>query len=318
VAGYQRLVSYIYLYDKGIKVKNSGFAKIECKDNILRIKMSLKGAFNSNYEQWKVYLLAEEKNELTGVYIGEIKGKGNSAEFQMFTSSENIGGTGKNFEELKGLSVISTGNKKYATFWKDTAVSIENFRVYGDEASAVETKYLDNVVNINSEVQKNQLLEAMSVEAAEEANEKTEEYETLKEQENLGGMNEIQEKILRQENFEESSLNENWNQFLEQYRQVHPFSERDNIQCIRIELKDLKILPRAQWFLSNNSFVLHGYYNYQYLILGKIDSKFILGVPGIFCNKEKLVANLFGFNDFKAAQASDYKTGRFGYWYKYI
>lgn len=37
-----------------------------------------------------------------------------------------------------------------------------------------------------------------------------------------------------------------------------PFSEK-NITCIKIELKDLRELPRKYWYLGNNSFLLHGF-----------------------------------------------------------
>lgn len=331
---YQRLVSYIYLYDKGIKVKNSGFAKIECKDNILRIKMNLKGAFNNYYEQWQVYLLAEENNEILGIYLGEMKGKGTSAEFQMICSANNIGGTTKSFDDLKGLAVTTTGVKKYATFWKDTNITIENFRRYEDKASDKTYTSFEKKKNDSSDVYQNELLKAMSVGSKEENNsnngkvEDKQEEKTVviqvdsqkdgKQQEIIENREDLQEKNIKKEEIQEVNLNENWNKFLMQYNRIHPFTDKDEIQCIKIELKDLKILPKSQWILSSNSFVLHGYYNYQYLVLGKVNNKFILGVPGVFSNKEKLVAGIFGFNDFKPAQVSEYKTGRFGYWYKYL
>lgn len=345
---YQRLVSYIYLYDKGIKVKNSGFAKIECKDNILRIKMNLKGAFHNLYEQWKVYLLFEENREMVGIYVGDIKSKGTNAEFQMISAAEKIGGSTKSFDDLKGLAVISTNAKKYATFWKDTNITVENFRQYEGNTSSQQN---DNLIKMNS-AKDIELLKAMSISSKEEKNvedkisesvviiekqkpqvevietsvEKEEiqkesesnfEEETIEQQISRYEEN-IQEKNLQKEEIQEVNLNENWNIFLTQFKRIYPFSDKDEIQCIRIELKDLKILPKSQWILSSNSFVLHGYYNYQYLVLGKVNDQFILGIPGVYCNKEKLVAGLFGFNDFKPAQVSEHKMGRFGYWYRYL
>ncbi|MBA4689070.1 MAG: hypothetical protein H2184_18240 [Candidatus Galacturonibacter soehngenii] len=340
---YQRFVSYIYLYDRGIKVKNSGFAKIECKDNILRIKMNLKGVFNNIYEKWTVYLLVEENQEMLGIYTGDLKGKGNSAEFQVVCSAQNLNKTTKSFQDVKGLAVISSGNKKYATFWKETNITIESFREYTEEKD----KNQKRILNFRTDKkQENKYLEAMSVE--EEAKDKEE--KSAKKSEETKVSEKKLEKVLTTEvvdmvdkpevNYSQSNLtieeaqkipefepepkielevnlNENWNKLIQQYKSLNPFSDQD-IECIRIELKDLKILPKSQWGLSSNSFVLHGFYNYQYLILGRIKERFIIGVPGIYCNKEKLVAGLFGFNDFRPAQVSEYKTGRFGYWYKYL
>ncbi|MFA9378559.1 MAG: DUF6128 domain-containing protein [Lachnotalea sp.] len=330
---YQRLVSYIYLYDKGIKIKNSGFAKIECKDDILRIKMNLKGAFNMN-DQWKVYLLTEGNHEILGIYVGNLKGKGASAEFQMVGTAHNIGESTKSFDELKGLAVVSSGSKKYVTFWKDTDIGVENFSVYDKNNLQKNDTSLDKDKSKEKsrDIYQDEYLKAMSVGAKEESKHKSQSEEETQVKVNQKGV--VQEEIAIEEisntsviqdakiensiNIQEENLEDNWNVFLSQYKQINPFPDKYEIECIKIELKDLKILPKSQWILSSNSFVLHGYYNYQYLILGKLDGKFILGVPGVFCNKEKLVAGLFGFDEFKPAQVAEYKNGRFGYWYKFL
>ncbi|WP_143452693.1 DUF6128 domain-containing protein [Konateibacter massiliensis] len=302
--------------------------------------MNLKGIFNTYYEKWTVYLLVEEGKELLGLYAGELKGKGTNADFQMTGHSENINHTSKCFTDVKGLAVISSGNKKYATFWKDTTATIESFQEYQEEKAHKPS----NVINFFAD-RRNQeeQLEAMSMEEKEEPSLVKQEAQRKQlvvepKVEKGASFLPVEEKPYKKdwekENPEanpetkpepesepmeepESNLSENWNRLVSEYKNISPFPERD-IQCIRIELKDLRILPKQQWILSSNSFVLHGFYNYQYLILGKVKDRFIIGVPGIFCNKEKLVAGLFGFNDFKPAQVSEYKTGRFGYWYKYI
>lgn len=171
---------------------------------------------------------------------------------------------------------------------------------------------LEKIFNINhTKETKEELVTAMAVETEEE-NKIEQTVNTEKEE-----LVECEKENLRKNETEEINLNENWDKLISQFKIINSFSDKE-VECIRIELKDLKILPKSQWILSNNSFVLHGYYNYKYLILGKINNRFIIGVPGVFCNKEKLVAGIFGFNDFKPAQVSEYKTGRFGYWYKYL
>ena len=61
-----------------------------------------------------------------------------------------------------------------------------------------------------------------------------------------------------------------WEQFLKSHPASMPFSEK-NITCIKMELKDIRELPRKYWYLGNNSFLLHGFFNYRYLVLGKIE-----------------------------------------------
>ncbi len=88
----------------------------------------------------------------------------------------------------------------------------------------------------------------------------------------------------------------------------------------RITVNDIKKLPKEYWYLCNNSFLLHGYFNYHYLILKRIRGKnerLYIGVPGIYERPEKVMANVFGFREFEQAdQEEKKKTGNaaFGYW----
>ena len=41
MSGYQRMVSYLYRYDKGIKGKNTGYARIERNDRRCRVTIRL-------------------------------------------------------------------------------------------------------------------------------------------------------------------------------------------------------------------------------------------------------------------------------------
>ena len=62
--------------------------------------------------------------------------------------------------------------------------------------------------------------------------------------------------------------------------------------------QDLTRLPRKEWYLANNSFLLHGYYNYHHLLIAEQDDFWILGVPGIYDRREARAAELFGFPEF--------------------
>lgn len=96
-------------------------------------------------------------------------------------------------------------------------------------------------------------------------------------------------------------------------------------QTIRkIQRADLSILPRRYWNISNNRFLLHGYYNYNHLLLVEEKNYFLVGVPGIYDKREARAADLFGFPTFsesytKSLDLSSEETstqGQFGYWCK--
>lgn len=113
-----------------------------------------------------------------------------------------------------------------------------------------------------------------------------------------------------------------WQFMLENYPVMTPFEGEDEILCIRMELKDLRLLPKRYWYLGNNSFLLHGFFNYRYIILGAMKQKkqkrWFLGVPGVFQSQEKVMAAIFGFPEYKSEKISEQNTGQFGYWYRFL
>lgn len=113
-----------------------------------------------------------------------------------------------------------------------------------------------------------------------------------------------------------------WRFILENYPVMTPFAGDENTLCVRMELKDLRQLPKQFWYLGNNSFLLHGFFNYRYFILGMTEEfgvkKWFIGIPGVFQNPERVMAALFGFPEFRSEKQSSINTGEFGYWYRYL
>ncbi|EGB91548.1 hypothetical protein HMPREF0240_03608 [Clostridium sp. D5] len=94
----------------------------------------------------------------------------------------------------------------------------------------------------------------------------------------------------------------------------------------KIQRSDLSILPRRCWNLANNSFLLHGYHNYNHLLLVEEEGRFWLGVPAVYSPREARAAELFGFPQFTKTYADkldleeDEKatTPDFGHFCRYI
>ena len=112
-----------------------------------------------------------------------------------------------------------------------------------------------------------------------------------------------------------------WEQLKSQFKVIHPFG--DEREFISMEIKDFTVLRENYQKLVNNSFLLHGFYNYRHLILGqdyKIGAEnetcFYLGVPGVFFEREKMVAVMFGFEGFESS--GPVETGKFGYYLRRV
>ena len=107
-----------------------------------------------------------------------------------------------------------------------------------------------------------------------------------------------------------------WEQILATYETIHPYG--DGRVYVKLEPKDFVIMQGKYQHLVNNSFLLHGFYNYRYLILGKEQGKeYYLGVPGVFYEREKMVALMFGFEAFDC-EGGNTRPGGFGYYLRKV
>lgn len=113
-------------------------------------------------------------------------------------------------------------------------------------------------------------------------------------------------------------ITESWQTILDKYPRLPLFTDSQLLECVKIVPQDIGKLAIGNWKLGVNTFVSHGYYHYRYLMLGRVkfDSGecIVIGVPGVFTNKEKYLANMFGFDTFVPAKKSNVLTGNFGYW----
>lgn len=131
-------------------------------------------------------------------------------------------------------------------------------------------------------------------------------------------------RILEQLEEEEKSAmkpGELWESFRKRWPKIQAFDCAGGCEILTIKPQDIGLMPREIWTYGNNSFLLHGYYNYRYLILAKVNipgrekSRYILGVPGNYYSNEKYMASMFGFPHFVLAKGQSTPEGRFGYWY---
>lgn len=111
---------------------------------------------------------------------------------------------------------------------------------------------------------------------------------------------------------------DNYETMLSTYPKLPLFAGSPIVDGVKISPQDIGKLDMENWKLGVNSFLAHGYYKYQYLMLGKVrmnkSEMCVIGVPGIFTNKERYLANMFGFRVFVPVRKTKIMTGNFGYW----
>ena len=99
---------------------------------------------------------------------------------------------------------------------------------------------------------------------------------------------------------------------------IWPFSEPWAERCVKLELEDIGLLPAEHWQLTTNSFLMHSYYGYRHLVLARVRDgaryRYELLVPGIYNEREKEIAGLFGFDEFRNTKSRPIAVGEYGYW----
>ena len=117
-----------------------------------------------------------------------------------------------------------------------------------------------------------------------------------------------------------------WKQLCKNYPQVHIYPDADTVV---IKPKDIIVLTQEYHELATNSFVLHAYYNYRQLLLLRYhqgsEVSYYLGVPGVYYEREKRIAYMFGFEGFENGESRLVNESRrqayvgcFGYYMKQV
>ena len=128
------------------------------------------------------------------------------------------------------------------------------------------------------------------------------------------------ERLLKTGEEDENSSERVWENLRRDHTKILDFDYEKGCEILTIKPQDIGLLPREIWVYGNNSFLLHGYYNYRYLILAKLFNpegtpRYLLGVPGHYYSNERYMASMFGFPNFVLSKNQPIEDGRFGYWY---
>ncbi len=130
---------------------------------------------------------------------------------------------------------------------------------------------------------------------------------------------EVLEHLRQNESQEENQHSVIWEKLRKEHTRILAFDYEDGCEILTIKPQDIGLLPRDAWVYGNNSFLLHGYYNYRYLILARLNTegtpRYLLGIPGHYYSNERYMASMFGFPNFVLSKDQPMEDGRFGFWY---
>lgn len=340
----KKFIRYLYEYQNGQRVHNVGFAKVEHNDDCEIIQIYGKGfpvAGNQELEVLVFYMMDETP---VGISMGKIKSTRPMCGYRLEYTPEDVGGR-EIFEAIDGIILLNDINgfkKWYAAVWGETNVPVEHMirreeilrrdednqteqaaEPVADDVSSDECKENEPDSPVEEECIQSEAADMPAEPAADSDNvvEECTEEEPLVSEENAPEEDAPEEDAPEPEQYTASEA-----EYIEvqepDLEEETLEEEQEFIQIFKVTRKDLVQLPRKEWRLANNNFLLHGYYNYHHLISFEKDSCCWLGVPGIYHPKEQKAADAFGFGQFMKPDEGeiDFADGEmnadedFGYW----
>lgn len=311
---YQKEIIYMSLFNEDVKEGCVGYLKSEKRQDKYRIEVqikNLKEVFDGNY----TIHIHDAADRATNDLVMIKKGMGSwhgSADGQTLRAEIIL----SDIYKIKGQSKDVPREKEYED-GADQIITAEaaDDTVMQSEAAddaVIQSEAVDDV-SIQSAAADDTAIQSEAVKAIEKEASRNR-AETIAEESRRQTMTESAE-VRSEVNTEKPPIYESkWEQLLSTYEKIHPYG--DERIYVKLEPKDFIILPSGYQHLVNNSFLLHGFYNYRYLILGK-ERDFYLGVPGVFYEREKMVALMFGFEAFEC-EGGEAKEGKFGYYLRKV
>ena len=282
----KRFVTYLYEYDRTIRGRNVGFIRNDIRNDRCLMDIHIRGLERIK-EKAPIYLIVRD-GECVGIPAGEIvisQGIGNAF---LELPGNHIGKTNYNSGDIQAV-IVRYGNGKMllGSYVQHPA---------SDLLSGTFTKWEAQAIPESPEPDPN---------AARGENDDSGSIRPVSEiprgqNDDFGSIRPVSE-IPRGQNDDFDSIRPD---ALRQQGTAAPTEEKLCPPTYkRIAITDIRSLPSRNWHLCSNSFLVHGFFCYHYLVLKTVNApdgtQIYLGVPGIYASQEHMMALLFGFNDFE-------------------
>lgn len=308
--GYKRQISYLDYMENGEKTGNAGFVKAEENAGKTRIEVRVKNLPAA--VSGEVPLLEEGGGELGRISLN--KGAGSCCLVWEGKTEE------RGIERVKSgsLQIELPGGRMLKTVWKEPVwVLVQKEEAAEEKENAGEEEKDEGASEIVPVIEYPELKwrDAEAIfEPEMRINSSVEEDAA---QTNV--RNELPSPDVPAPVSDCTCKGDKWEQLCTMYPVIHPFG--DGREYLSIAPADFVVLRQEYHKMTHNSFLLHGYYNYRHLILGRLKEgngwQYYLGVPGNFYHREKMVAEMFGFEAFEGEKDSA-APGDFGYFMKRV
>ena len=302
----RRFITYMYEYERGIRGRNVGFVRTDLRENNCRMELQIRG-FERFRGKCPVYLTVYDQG-LLAIPVAELLLTQGMGSCSFSCPNNQISDSTFKIQQAQTLTV-SCGNGRFLTGCLNGTPVSEAFR--GD--FQIYEKMSPTPLFVMPSTDDQNTADGSSEPPTDEQNATDGSSEPPTDEQNATDIS------------SEIPPDNSKTAIDPQPEPLNTASvdEIPEVSYKKIEITDIRRLPKKNWNLCNNRFLIHGFFNYHYLMLKTIErngeKSMFLGVPGIYEQPERMMALLFGFPEFDAAAASSPSqsqdmSGVFGYW----
>lgn len=329
---------YLHEYSDGSTdmSHSCGFVKVEHEtgwmmSSRVSLEFNIRGMYSVGDCRCSICALVPDGDNMSGIKLDDIAVNNGFGRAKCEFIDTNMGGSGYDWNEAAAVAVVTDVNGLAAVAaWDDSEYPYDMIRFGAKKNTAPQKEHTEagDTDNNNEPGKTKQGIQGEKAIAAEEGSQpellQIEEIETKPENGDIT--------ITEEEKADEMPLTrmQVFTRMQEDCDYVDAFDDDTYYDCMEVTPDKLRTLlqsddPEALAVdgtdIEQNSFLMHGFYTFRHILVGRVQSDenaMLIGVPGVYSNKERFMAGMFGFNNFRRSHRSDCRNPYFGYWYREI
>ena len=302
---YTKFMANLYRYDGSNAKEISGVTRFETigKNIKLTLKLCFAKRVNGTVD---VFLLSGKSGQINGNLIFTGRFQQRTFSMQNVILEEQLKQNNINLNDIKGVYIVFDNSRIFAALWDSKDVNIENVNLIETESGKTESGKTESGKTESEKTESGK---------TESDKSQTNSAELDRDENAQTGKADTEKSAVTAKKDSISASENNKNNITKMEACNEEIVSDEQFKCNLMKLREL---PQAVWNLGNNSFLLHGYYNYHYIYVKKETKGWLIGVPGVFYPQEEMVAGTFGFSEFMPVSDDKKQKGVFGYWCKSV
>ena len=247
---YDRKIKYVDAYENGEKIHNAGFVKLEKEKEFVSVQIKINSLKQSDTCTCPIILVGDEKE----VRLGELALEQGNGTYRNDKLNLEAIEEGLAYDSLREVKIKMARGVELRCVINDKKEMEKERTVFKSEAELLKEAFVEERRSLTNDALTPEVL--MQEESVQEEQEQEEQEQ------------EEQQEVKAEREIVRKPAGNKWQQLWDLYPHIKPFE--DGREYLVMKPEDFVILREEYYNLATNSFLLHGFYNYGHLILGKL------------------------------------------------